>query len=926
MKKKIKFRLKNDLALAFWISVSICLVCALFCYALFHNNFFKALVKLDEEPIATITFKYRTAERKFLDRVIWDRLRQNSPVYNGDTIHTAALSEATIYFKDGTTLELSENTMAQVFLHEDGIHGADLASGSASLASGEETKGFSFSSANVQLSVKAGSKLSAQKVEEGSVNLSVQKGDALLTSGQKVSEGSAVTVVDGVAEEALFSIVSPLQNEKFLYYSKELNAVTFEWNAREDVKDFFLEIASDKRYKNIVKTVNISGENKVLVELASGIYYWKLLCLDSKDGSKKEVENSFGKFQIIQSLKPELVIPADNYTYTYRKQNPSVRFIWTESEAATAYNFAVSKNPDMSEPLIEERSSSSSIIISTLSAGTYYYQITPYYVLNHTGLKNPSRTGKFIIEQRDELKAPLLVSPEDGGFVDKTKDKTLLSWHMEKESVTYNVSVSRKKDLSSPVILRQTKENYISLTSSDIKALSDGNYYWAVSQTDSEGNKSEVSEVRTFYAINGEIEQRTVFPPNDYVLWKPLLSDLRFTWKTNLNLSQYFQIAKDEDFKNIIIDCESNSNSYSGAELSTGQYYWRITTKDQSFLRTSPAKKLTVVSELEPVKINYPNYSQRALVKPDSLSEFSWQEVEGADYYRVRILKSDSDEVLFDQNFVTGNKFEIDLEDFEETNYRWDIQSYCYETEKSSRRSSVLSQTDFFIRKLRPSRLLSPKDGVRIGGWQAIENPPVLKWASYEDFSKANLVLVKKTGLNAGETLYIQKNYQQALPSLNAGEYEWYVNVYTTDGYDISSDKRFSFTVEEIPPFEAPSGVKTLGGDYFDTAYLKKTPYIMFSWKSLEHAETYVLEIYGKNNSVIYSTFINGNKNTEFMLEDLSMLSKGVFSWGVKAVLLDKDKKRILVDGKVSKNKFTIDYSINKNGAKRKLKGDLYAE
>lgn len=65
--------------------------------------------KLNEQPIATITLKYKTAQRKFMDRVDWNRLRQDSPVYNGDTIHTATLSEANIWFNDENVIEMIEN-------------------------------------------------------------------------------------------------------------------------------------------------------------------------------------------------------------------------------------------------------------------------------------------------------------------------------------------------------------------------------------------------------------------------------------------------------------------------------------------------------------------------------------------------------------------------------------------------------------------------------------------------------------------------------------------------------------------------------------------------------------------------------------------------------------------------------------------------
>ena len=59
MKKRIKFRLRNDLALPFWIAISICLMGALTNSLLFKQSFFRALEKLNEEPIATITFKYK---------------------------------------------------------------------------------------------------------------------------------------------------------------------------------------------------------------------------------------------------------------------------------------------------------------------------------------------------------------------------------------------------------------------------------------------------------------------------------------------------------------------------------------------------------------------------------------------------------------------------------------------------------------------------------------------------------------------------------------------------------------------------------------------------------------------------------------------------------------------------------------------------
>ena len=879
---------------------------------------------MDEEPIATITFKYKTAERKFLERVVWDRLRQNSPVYNGDIIHTADLSEATVWFVDGTTLDLAENTMAQIFLHGDGMLSADLEKGSLTVDSAEESKGMILTSHKVQVSVKAGSSLSATKSEENSVTLSLKKGTAEFENGESVAAGESVVVADGIKSKPALTVLSPLPNEKFLYYDEEPLAVDFSWASNFQDADLTLQISGDKNFKQLVQNVNATGLDKLSVKLPKGIYYWRISGTDKE--KNEEIKFFTGKFQIIQSLKPELIVPVNDFSYTYRRQTPSVRFIWRESEAASAYNFAVSKNPDMTAPVIEKRSSTSSIIISTLGEGTWYYQVTPYYVINRTGLANPSIVGSFRIEQRGELLSPQLVAPVNGAFINKNREFEILSWRMDEEFATYKVMISKDRNLTSPIISKDNVENYVSLSQDELKKLKDGEYFWAVTQTDSEGNVSPRSAVHSFYAASGEIEQRTVFPPDNYKIWQPLLEDMRFTWKTNLNLTQYFQIAADKDFNDIKFEVESSGSSYPGTVLDYGEYWWRITTKDETFRMATPAKKIYVVEELSAPKIDCPSSLKKAVVRPEEPCLFSWEDSKGADYYRIRLYRSGSTEVIYDENFITDTHIEVDVKDLEEGRYRWEIQAFTGESELTSRRSSQLAETDFILRKIRPIVLDTPVNGQVIGGWEAIENPPVLKWTSREQYDSARLVLKKISGIEAGEKIFIKTNLIQQLPALSSGIYEWTVTASSLDGYDISAADSYSFTVEEIPPFPAPEKARTEKTSYFNGSYLRKTPYIVFEWEKVPRAQGYVIEIMDKKNKTVFREIIDDAEATSYKYENLVNLSKGDFTWKVRGVVLTDDKKEILIDGIPAENKFTIDYAINSAGGKRKKKGELYAQ
>lgn len=123
-----------------FVDVLFCFICILgmsLSFYLFQKDLNMSLTKLGEEPIAVIYFKYNTAQRRLIDRNLWERLKQASPIYNGDRVRTSELSEAVTVFEDGTRLELHENSLVQIFSQKE-KKSIDFISGSIS-ASTEDT-------------------------------------------------------------------------------------------------------------------------------------------------------------------------------------------------------------------------------------------------------------------------------------------------------------------------------------------------------------------------------------------------------------------------------------------------------------------------------------------------------------------------------------------------------------------------------------------------------------------------------------------------------------------------------------------------------------------------------------------------------------------------------------------------------------------
>lgn len=954
MKKKIKYRLRNDLIVPFWIAVLICVFGAAISATFFYKSFFRALSKLNELPIATITFKYKTAQRKFIDRVVWDRLRQNSEVYNGDTIHTSDLSEATVWFDDGTVLDLSENTMVQIFLHDNGTLAAELGEGSATVDSSENSAGVTITAANISVDVKAGSKLFAQKSQDNkNIILNVEKGNASLESGGIVRAGEAVNIDDEGRKTSVISMLSPVPSSKILYFTENEYPLNFEWTGTDFTKEYVIKISTDKDFNNVVNSLQTSGINNLTVNLQNGTYYWKM---QEVSDSSIEEDLCSGKFQLIQSLKPELVAPVADYKYNYRKKKPAVRFIWSESPTATAYNFVVADNPDLRNPVIEQRTSSSSSIISTLGQGKYYWSVTPFYTINKIGLANQSEVGSFIIEQRGELESPVLMVPADGSFVDRTQQKgTIFSWRSEPEASTYKLRVGTTKDFRNAIIEREVTTNYINISYDMLQNLATGQYFWNVVYVDSEGNSSPVSETREFYALNGTVEQRTVFPPDGYNIWLPLLTDTRFTWKTNILLNHTIQISTDERFRNIVFEGQSNSSAFSGVNLDVGTYYWRVVAKDSAFEAATQPKVINIVKGLDAPMLIAPTSVSNAVVRPGIPFTFKWTEVDGAEYYRIKIYDTSGEKVLIDENFIEGTSFELNMDKYPEGYYKWDIQAFANENEGSTRLNSSVNDSRFYLRIIRPVVLKTPTYGTQIDGWTAKENDTSLTWLSYENFADANLVLRKLSGTSSNvveEGAYIyEKDYKQeiwnrkgnvqSIGKLSSGEYEWCVIAETPDGYDISSEEPFRFEVLPIEPFAAPANPKVINGPRFNKDYIIKSKkenngraFILFEWDSVYRASDYIVEIYDSKKNKLLSIPIYGKDNTQLKFEELDKLytlnkldkdEKGKYYWSVKAVSFNEEKTEIFIDGNpTSEQNFEINSTLKQNGGIKKESGGLY--
>lgn len=926
MKKKTRFKLSNSLLVPFCSAILVCLIGVCFELVLFYNSFFRALTKLNEEPIATITFKYKTAQRKFLDRVVWDRLRQNSPVYNGDTIHTSALSEATVWFTDGNVMDLSENTMAQVFLSEDKLLRAELSDGFAVVDSSESQSGITLASGGVEVEVGAGSALSAQggaSYGEGGIAVQVIKGNASVKtedgSSVSVAAGEELSVSDAGTSRPSFTVTEPAPNSRILYHTAGTYPVRFNWksDAAEENASFMLRIYSDNKFTNLVYETEAEAGSPVTVDLENGKYFWKIIG-DGIDAS--------GKFQLIQSLPPSFVAPVKNYSYSYRTRNPAVRLIWTESAYATAYRLEISDSPLFAHVLVDQRSSTTSSIISTLGEGEYWWRVTPFYTINRIGFTEPSEPEKFVVEKKGSLEKPVQLVPVEAGIVNTEPgaNDIYFSWKMEDEAVKYNIRIADNPDLARPAVSEFVSENYFTMGFGE-KKLKDGRWYWSVSQIDAEGNESELSAVRSFFALKGKPEQHTIEPSEGFRTSASLMPDLRFTWKCNLpeNFETTLQIATDVSFRAIIVSKKEGGTNDSGFTFAPGTYYWRLVSSngiDGAELVTA-VKSFSVLENLAAAELSEPAM-YKVVARETTPVKFEWQSVAEADYYKFAICKKNDGSVIYEDT-VYGTSAEVNMYSkkfADKCKYTWQVQAQASAVPGvCSRRAGKIAEKEFFLYKLRPIEIVSPEIGSSIKGDDAVLNPSVAQWRSVDEVKEAQFVLYKTDTSPAIELMRIPsaKEFEagnKIAPSaitldvpdgLRPGNYEIIVYAKTLDDIDISNkDKKYrgKFKILPIEPLPSPQFPVATPKE-FDTDYLRvlENPReIVLSWNAVKDANEYHVSIQNDEGRILlYNKTITEGTSYKIDFEEISDENRsaffnGKFKWNVVAVLrIDRDNDGI---------------------------------
>jgi hypothetical protein len=884
----------------------------------------RTTVRANEKALGTVVFRKLSATRRASGGLVWERIRNNSPVYEADTLRTADSSEASVCFDDGTSLDMFENSMLRLqfsrkyrmleFLGGDiAIHGpaAGQSSDLSGLSAGKAAaRAYTISAGGKTLAVSGGSEASLTRtgdtltvgVSQGQVGMTHQDGTSETIDRSKELQIDLAAGTSRVVARTIIP-VSPQQNARFLVQRAGGAEVEFSWEGAGGTSAV-VELSEGKDFDSPVTSAATTGTSARLT-VAPGSWYWRVR--EPEGGT-----TSARRFTLYAEPVPQPILPAAGAEVSFRKSLPEVPFSWTAMPDAAAYLFEIASEPGFAKSVRRVRTNMESITVNSLSEGTWYWRVSPVHALRVLGEKAQPEVRSLVISKRATMAALAPTSPEpDSPFlVQEAASKGIaFSWDPNPEAVEYELSVSKSRNMDDAAIRRASSQAWLSFSGSEAAAFErPATWYWSVRWKDDEGNLSRYSEPRMLRGVDGALAVRLSFPPEGYTIADSLIGSTRFAWKCNVPAKAVFQLSQDASFTAVTWEAPSEAGTLIGGQWKTGTWYWRIRTlkADGSVFHDTEPRVFHIVDPLPaPAVPALPAGGTFYLRKEDTYS-FTWDKVAGADYYQFKLSSraESGAEILRRAATLEDTKLELPMGQYPPGHYRLLLQAFGLDKPSSTRLIGYLGRTEFTFTILSRMALSAPSDRMQVEGLDARRHGVRLSWSVPDRPETSELLVSGDPGFRSIALRAPAAAGAFLAERLNAGDYYWTVKgkLY---GFDLSALETRRFTVRPIPPLRAPVRLAPVRGYRFGPSELRGLSSLRFDWDAVQDATRYAFALYRGADQVplVQSDFLAEHSS---VLNDLSILENGEYRWTVKAQAYDA-KQELEQDGIIAESRFRIE-------------------
>lgn len=470
--------------------------------SLFYIDINKKIDIGDREIIGTIHFKNNIVQRKLEDQVVWETLENNSPLTNKDTIRSEAFSDAIIRLKDGTEINIDENSMFNLDLSGD-KPSLEFSQGSMQVKNGNsKDSNLVIKSQGSEIDVGSGN-LKIEKEAKKDLSLFVENGSSKITHNGKqieVESGKKADLVEGAevtVKKIPVKLTLPASQQLYLSVGGNDAPVSFDWQPDAGYTESQLEVSRSPLFKLQLIKQQVSG-NHYKTGFKEGTYYWRVKVKDPK--TDKWESSDVGKFFVAKDEPLRLDTPSNQTEFNYVSEPPLINFSWAKITTARGYKFELSDTSQFTHLVKSLETEANTLSFDDLAAGEYHWRITAHSSFPGSPDKKAG-PNHFKIKKNESYPAPHLIRPSNGIEItleEIQKGQAIMIWEGNPELVKYKVELSKDPKFGSTLLSKESVSNFFT---PNWKEYGQGVFYARIRGIAENGKEGEVSPVSRFTIV-----------------------------------------------------------------------------------------------------------------------------------------------------------------------------------------------------------------------------------------------------------------------------------------------------------------------------------------------------------------------------------------------------------------------------------------
>jgi len=346
--------------------------------------------------------------------------------------------------------------------------------------------------------------------------------------------------------------------------------ISFSWSAVSNVSSYELVITNETTGEVIKKR---SMTQLLNLSLPTGNYSWQVLPNEAlTEMVNPSPKQSFSIQNVKASNPPTPLSPSNATVLQSLVADRGLVFNWSSDIQNARYQFQIARDAQFTTVLVEKEVTGSSFYLrQLLPEGTVYWRIVDG--------TTPSQSRAFQIIKQQSI---TLTSPVKGQVVTVDTDQPIpIRWQAESSfASTFELSISTDQNFETASHTTMTGE-------SASVSLSQGNYYWKISQKDASGRILGESTVEKFTVRYRPKAPVLLLPQPNQAVNMTNNNAILFSWRpVNEAISYQFRLFKEPNHQLIFEKATPMTGlTFNALELlNTGTFSWSVDvrTKDNA--------------------------------------------------------------------------------------------------------------------------------------------------------------------------------------------------------------------------------------------------------------------------------------------------------------------------------------------------------